>query len=549
MDSRDNFIEHFRSRLPEIDETLLISLANRGIYKRSLKDLEAGALPSIEIDENSLKAVFDDESISQFSNDFEDATCSCPSKKYCRHRILTLLYIAEHESEIFGESTAVEEKSFDISKFLTLSVADLVEKISEKELESILFRFQFGLEMDIKEQNRLIISFPDEKCVTSFSTEDPLNDTACSACRDEEFCEHRAEALIHYLVQQEKLSYGELKEQEQFSSIEAPLEQIKSLLTNMIELGLARLPESIVDSIEQEAIICKNHTIPEIESRLRTIQKMISSYFSGAVTFSALDLRNRICSLYNRIDAINRGSSTSRKARSFYGTVPPLTLHGAGAEKWATASYAGITFYLFSERLNRWFTFSTSRPLYYGTVPAESEYSSITVGEQMFTTGQFSTSEIRFRNLKVNHDYRISSSAETKAVIFRESSIATTTDNFTSWDELFHSRREWFGEEIDERTPNGNLAVITPASYGELTFDELTQRYSMELLDQDERALTVTVQHSRENKTIISNLKELAEERPAGALFGKLSLYDSHLTFFPITFIGETTTNLTIEEL
>lgn len=549
MDSRNNFIEKFRARLPEIDETLLISLANRGIYKRSVKDLETGSVPQINIGEESLEAHFEDDAVSCFTSEFESATCSCPSKKYCRHRILTLLYIVENENELFGDTGGAVETVFDNSKFLSLPVNELLDKISEKDLESILFRFDFGLEIDIKEQNRLIISFPDENCVTSFAAEEPLISSNCSSCRDEEFCVHRAEALIHYLIQHGKLTFEELKEQEKFTSIEIPLLQIKSLLTDIIERGLARLPESIINSLEQEAIICKNHQIPEIESRLRTIQKMISDYFSGSVTFSARDLRNRICSLSNRIDAVNRGSSTSRKARSFYGTVPPLTLHAAGAEKWASASYAGITFYFFSPELNRWFTFSQSRPTYYGTAPIEAEYNSVTVGEQFFSTQQFSTSEIRFRNLKVNHDYRISSSSETKAVIFRDSSLLTTAANFTSWPELFNSVREWFSEETDERTPNGNLAVITPVSYGDISFDEINQRYRMELRDQEDRTLAVTVQHSENSKAMVANLKTLSQNKPAGALFGKLSLYNSELIFFPISFTGESTVNLTFEEL
>ena len=81
------------------EENFLISLTNKGIYNRALKDFKNmqnnnGFRPIVKIIEDKIKISFDNTEIF-FTENIKEASCNCPSKKICKHVIIALLYIKE----------------------------------------------------------------------------------------------------------------------------------------------------------------------------------------------------------------------------------------------------------------------------------------------------------------------------------------------------------------------------------------------------------------------------------------------------------------------
>ena len=76
------------------EENFLISLTNKGIYNRALKDFKNIENIKIEESENKIKISFDNIEIF-FTEDIKETTCNCPSQKICKHIIIALLYIKE----------------------------------------------------------------------------------------------------------------------------------------------------------------------------------------------------------------------------------------------------------------------------------------------------------------------------------------------------------------------------------------------------------------------------------------------------------------------
>ena len=76
------------------EENFLISLTNKGIYNRALKDFKNIENIKIEESENKIKISFDNIEIF-FTEDIKETTCNCPSQKTCKHIIIALLYIKE----------------------------------------------------------------------------------------------------------------------------------------------------------------------------------------------------------------------------------------------------------------------------------------------------------------------------------------------------------------------------------------------------------------------------------------------------------------------
>ena len=101
------------------EENFLISLTNKGIYNRALKDFKNIGNIKIEEAKNKIKISFDNIEIF-FTENIKETACNCPSQKICKHIIIALLYIKEltkdfkteiPNEKIFEESNNIKIKN------------------------------------------------------------------------------------------------------------------------------------------------------------------------------------------------------------------------------------------------------------------------------------------------------------------------------------------------------------------------------------------------------------------------------------------------------
>ncbi|MQM28606.1 hypothetical protein [Glycomyces albidus] len=98
-----------RSDLLALTQDALAALANRGLVKRAVKDLDAGAAPELALDGGALTAVFPDgaTAVLPAEGGLETATCTCGAAGKCRHRVgAVLAYQREH-----ADAPAVETET------------------------------------------------------------------------------------------------------------------------------------------------------------------------------------------------------------------------------------------------------------------------------------------------------------------------------------------------------------------------------------------------------------------------------------------------------
>lgn len=114
------------------EENFLISLTNKGIYNRALKDLKNIKDIKIEESENKIKISLEGVEIF-FTDNIKEATCNCPSQKICKHIIIALLYIKE-STKYFVDAN--EDKIFNEDIFKDLN--DLKTKNTKKEKDKII---------------------------------------------------------------------------------------------------------------------------------------------------------------------------------------------------------------------------------------------------------------------------------------------------------------------------------------------------------------------------------------------------------------------------
>lgn len=83
-----------RSDLLDLTPTALMALANAGFVKRAQKDVAAGLLPTLEIDDaGTLTARYDDGCVTRLPMgvSLREADCSCSATAMCRHRVTLVL--------------------------------------------------------------------------------------------------------------------------------------------------------------------------------------------------------------------------------------------------------------------------------------------------------------------------------------------------------------------------------------------------------------------------------------------------------------------------
>lgn len=79
------------------DEERLVSMANKGLYKRALKDID-GAEP-VYTEENGVVSVSAGGEVCRVSIPLEKSSCTCPSRGICRHIIAAILMLRSEVPE------------------------------------------------------------------------------------------------------------------------------------------------------------------------------------------------------------------------------------------------------------------------------------------------------------------------------------------------------------------------------------------------------------------------------------------------------------------
>ena len=74
------------------EENFLISLTNKGIYNRALKDFKNIKNIKIEEAEDKIKISFDNIEIF-FTESIKETKCNCPSQNICKHIIIEKKFI------------------------------------------------------------------------------------------------------------------------------------------------------------------------------------------------------------------------------------------------------------------------------------------------------------------------------------------------------------------------------------------------------------------------------------------------------------------------
>ncbi|KLI52647.1 SWIM zinc finger family protein [Brachyspira hyodysenteriae] len=430
-----------------INENFLLTLTNKGIYNRSVKDIDNIINNSpekihIEEAEDKIKVTIDTgEKIEVILNDedLKSSKCSCPSKDICKHIIMSLLYIEhldtenkenESNTDTAENNTEIEIKeennTFDEVKNISY---DEIKKLStKKNFEYALDRLDDNIEADIEEKAMLEINIPEENVIIYFPKKDSIKKAVCS-CKDSSLCAHKIIAILKY--KQMYNSLEEIKEDDKEID-ENILKFSKEFIENIFEKGLYSCSEKDFDIAEQLSVKLQVKEMPELAKMFRSISESIDSMINKHASFNKLFTFAILSRLYNTIKVIEKAKQDNDnktvklltgEIRSKYINKKSAELVGLGSYPWISSTgYLGASAYLYNLNTKKLSFFSYVIPTFYDNSKisyddVRSNYRKKIHFENNISIEEISKYKLKFINYKVNNEERISSSKFTSVIL------------------------------------------------------------------------------------------------------------------------------------
>lgn len=570
MDRKNNFLIKLKSFIDILDDDYLIGISNKGTVNRAKKDLEKVQSITYKFNDENIEFVIDD--ITCLVNDeVQKYKCSCPSRSICKHVIMCYLYMMKNKNELFeiskddtneGLNTYAEnslsqsrenyinDKTETPKEFLKLKeypLDSIRKEIGEKNLIQIIRRIQFGIEYTITEKSIITVDFREEHIKVKLL--DEIENCVCT-CKSKELCIHKAEALILYKLQKKYLTLEELSEYAQSKNyidieiIKKAASEIRTLIEDILISGICRVPETILDSINNMAVKCHNYDLPNFEKNLRRIKEEISLYFKKHASFENTRLLNMLTKLYTdtitleNTNDLNKITELIGEFKSSYYSIPMIELYGIGEEKWTSKSgYKGTTYYFYENNRNAIFTFTKSIATFYDNNVRENTSNVNNASPWNLNCSLNDLSKVHFKLLsgKINSQNRISSSSESKGVIIDKSNISNINIDsyqFNKWEDIIE--KVFFKKK--SLNENYNMIFIKGSEFGECSFDNITQTFKLEIYDIDNKVLEIDIKFSLETKAIIKNLERIYRQKAVPIFFGRTYIKDGKIKFYPISY-------------
>lgn len=433
MDWKNNIIvkstqclELAKKFVPYAEESVLVTFANKGLYKRALKDLESITQIEIEKTDEDLEITLSDVKVILKAN-ITQSTCSCPSKTVCKHILMGIISVSEYVSSC---NLSNNDESAPWQELKEVDIATLCKQAGKRLFEEAIHLIQDGWVADLVEKDMLEATINIENITVYFPKKNSLQNAICK-CGNKGLCKHKLIAILSYLNNQKELHVIDST-----NSISLLTDKTISLLystnkfiTRILDKGLICCGENEVESAIQYSIWMENHGIGNLARLLRSLSSDLENMLNKNVGFSQITTFSTLSRLYNttRLILLNQQNNNLlnqliESARSHYYTIPIGHFTALGACPWQTRSgYFGITAYFFYEEKQTVCTYTVSMANYYERTE---NLANITNLLQQYrenkhwdiSTSLFTLSHSRFtlQNFKLNKLNHLSSSAQTQ---------------------------------------------------------------------------------------------------------------------------------------
>lgn len=548
-----DFKTDFHRFIALCNEEYLIQYANKGIYNRSLKDMEKGISVSYEFGDDFVECALSDDSVCRLHADISRFSCSCPSDKICKHVLIAIVYYRENMLSSDIPSQEVESYQPDFGWLLRVTPEQIAKAFSAAQIEEVLFRLEYVDELQIAVTSFLTVTMTTQKVIVTFEPDSEIAKTMCS-CKSKGNCIHKLEALLRYRHANQIDDSASLQATTmEVSYDEEVVRETRELIQEVLGIGLAKLPNTICTRLELLAIAAHNGNLPNVETDIRGMSGDLSLFFQRHVQFSKEGLLERLTRIYLGLVALEKAEHHDQKKqllgsfKSKYYTIPQLQLYSLGANPWETRSgYKGVTYYFFSLDDKRIYTYTEARPVYYegNSFSYMNSYKGKSPWSDLVTMEELSRSQVVLAHPKTNREQRLSSSEDTELTLQQRLHIEdidlgdTLLRDWTNISSL--RRRDLFEQSTD------TVFLVLAKKVSHVEFDDATQQLSITIEDDQGYSLELVITYQEKFARSLSALernKRLLELRDVFILIQNIG--DSYV---PISFLqGSSLTSIKLD--
>lgn len=540
-----------RTALLATDEEYLIALSNKGTVNRAKKDFDA-AQPVIQSMEDGSVTLALGDTVCTITTPLGGNTCGCPSSSMCRHRITAMLWLKERaaqENDSVKESIPSSEGAPEagVQEELTALLAavpanQLIRQLGERRTVALVQREADGAGGAIRAGSTVTVEMPWVPATVRLIV--PLEHSSCT-CHSQNFCIHKAEALLTWQLRQKVVTPEELllaSHSEPGSEVarQEICASIQDTLTDWMRIGLSRLPASAQDTAERLAGLCHVGELPALEGAMRRLHGELQGYFSHSAAFRTDGLLRRVSSAWRLSVALGQAQEQEVMAlagsfRDEYRAVGELRLYLLGLRAVRLPSgYGGTVYYFWDTQKHRYYTYRDLRPLFYEGQrrpgPAEA-----VVWELPGTLRQLWNCRINLTGARLSGEGNLSSTAQCRGTLLQKYPPGAVLPA--------SAVEEDFSCLLPRSRPNQNelhrLAILRPARGERQAYNQVEQRFTLRLLDSKGRDIWLTLRYRDWEKDVVEALEELAQRwehspslRPV--FFGELYREEGRLCLYPI---------------
>lgn len=561
MDWKDHIIAQpsclapAKAFIPYASESFLLTLANKGLYKRALKDLEAAERIELSTAGDGVQITLEDATVTLFPN-VAQSTCSCPSKTVCKHILMGILSAAAYASSAAVSSTGPSASSAALSEAISPAQGDvsaeadsstpvcgetahqpweeldridlpvLRKQAGKKVFEDALRLIQNGWTAELVEGEMLEATLNTENITVYFPRQNSVQGAVCK-CGSTGLCKHKLIAILTYLSRRK----GELSPLEEGSSLslltdeaQALLESADRFIVHILDKGMISCGETEVEAAIQYAIRMETCGIGNLARLFRSLstdlENMLEKHvgFSQLVTFATLSrLHNTMRLIVSNRHDNNLLSLLIESPRSDYYTTPIGHFTALGACPWQTRSgYFGITAYLFYQEKQTVCTYTVSMADYYEQTEKLADMENLSRQYQKnehwgrtVSLYSLSRAELTLRNFKLNGQNRLSSSSQTQCELtgtVNSKSVAPLTllPVFSAEGMELETKYDYFRKKQPPR-----LLLLPFTGLANADFSSVEQKLFLTLAGQEIGSVEITLPYNEMTKGAIRYLEGL----------------------------------------
>lgn len=530
MDSKNSIINEIKSFLPFINEEFIVSISNKGIYKRSVKDLEkARENISLAVKDTGLIEVKIEDAVVELNVNIQNSKCTCPSSSICKHIVMALLYLKEfYDNNQDGAEEIKEEAKEEIDETVfyeelkKLTGEKVLELVGKKNYNSLINSIFIRNEAVFEYGDMLTVSIASQSVKVYFPKENSIENAMCS-CKEKGICSHKAYALISYLIKKGKIT----EEDTEYDKIEIGekereiIQNLHLFISSIFDRGISGLTGNEISQAEKFYIQTYGIKLFAAADELKNLSSELGFYFSKNISFSNKRLMHILCSVYNRISALlvtedNRKKlmlAGQRQEEKF--NLDNIELMGLGASGGLTKrNDLLVTAYFYCKDIKTILSMSTLRP-----------YENSSQLGTLYNMGQVWSNDLSFKEVSMSKMTLRDAKLSTGKVSSAKSTVCSIKGKTSEEDvqEIAVSDYSFIGEELRKHkfkyfepySATKNIFLIKAEEIKNIEYDKIEQKLKFDSCDSNGNIITFDIKYS----SVSENSIKYFEKNKTGLYF------------------------------